>query len=42
MTFKDIHGLVEQNVQLRSLVHSLTREDEKRDFDLRVNIKTIA
>ncbi|XP_008793820.2 nuclear-pore anchor isoform X1 [Phoenix dactylifera] len=35
MMFKDIHGLVEQNVQLRGLVHSLTSEDEKRDFELR-------
>ncbi|XP_073117973.1 nuclear-pore anchor [Elaeis guineensis] len=35
MSYKDIHGLVEQNGQLRSLVHRLTSEDEKRDFELR-------
>ncbi|XP_073010170.1 nuclear-pore anchor isoform X2 [Typha latifolia] len=35
MNFKDIKGLVEQNVQLRSQVHRLSNEAEKRDTELR-------
>ncbi|OVA15206.1 Tetratricopeptide [Macleaya cordata] len=35
LTFKDINGLVEQNVQLRSLVRSLSDQNEKRDAELK-------
>lgn len=39
MSFKDISGLVEQNVDLRHLVHRLTCEDEKKEEELKVSIK---
>ncbi|XP_058095907.1 nuclear-pore anchor-like isoform X2 [Magnolia sinica] len=35
LTFKDIEGLVEQNVQLRSLVRSLSNQNDQRDVELR-------
>ncbi|CAA7392158.1 unnamed protein product [Spirodela intermedia] len=35
LTFKDIHGLVEQNAQLRNLVRKLSDEEEIRDAELR-------
>ncbi|XP_043688308.1 nuclear-pore anchor isoform X2 [Telopea speciosissima] len=35
LTFKDINGLVEQNVQLRSLVRSLSDQNEKINAELR-------
>ncbi|CAN6274484.1 unnamed protein product [Urochloa humidicola] len=35
MAFKDINGLVEQNVQLRNQVHKLSADLEKRDMELR-------
>ncbi|XP_068655473.1 nuclear-pore anchor-like isoform X2 [Aristolochia californica] len=35
LTFKDINGLVEQNVQLRSLVRSLSDHRDQRDTELR-------
>ncbi|KAF6136667.1 hypothetical protein GIB67_016123 [Kingdonia uniflora] len=35
LTFKDINGLVEQNVQLRSLVRSFSDENEKRDTEIK-------
>ncbi|XP_077232792.1 nuclear pore anchor [Tasmannia lanceolata] len=35
LTFKNINGLVEQNVQLRSLVRSLSKQNEERDEELR-------
>ncbi|KAH7848388.1 hypothetical protein Vadar_002210 [Vaccinium darrowii] len=36
LTFKDINGLVEQNVQLRSLVRSLSDQIGNRDVELKV------
>ncbi|KAK6926183.1 Nucleoprotein TPR/MLP1 [Dillenia turbinata] len=35
LTFRDIHALVEQNVQLRSLTRSLSEQIEKRDTELK-------
>ncbi|KAK9152572.1 hypothetical protein Sjap_000052 [Stephania japonica] len=35
LTFKDINGLVEQNVKLRSLVHNLSDDKEKRDKEIK-------
>ncbi|KAK9278500.1 hypothetical protein L1049_028066 [Liquidambar formosana] len=35
LTFKDINGLVGQNVQLRSLARSLSDQIEKRDMELK-------
>ncbi|XP_068655691.1 nuclear-pore anchor isoform X2 [Aristolochia californica] len=35
LTYKDINGLVEQNVQLRSLVRSLSDQGDQRDAELR-------
>ncbi|ONK76779.1 uncharacterized protein A4U43_C03F32060 [Asparagus officinalis] len=35
LTFKDINGLVEQNVQLRRLVHSFSIQEEKRNAEIR-------
>ncbi|XP_010260814.1 PREDICTED: nuclear-pore anchor isoform X2 [Nelumbo nucifera] len=35
LTFKDINGLVEQNVQLRTLVRTLSEENEKIETELR-------
>ncbi|PIA37605.1 hypothetical protein AQUCO_03000279v1 [Aquilegia coerulea] len=35
LTFKDINELVEQNVKLRSLLRSLSDQNEKRDTELR-------
>lgn len=39
MTFNDINGLVQQNVQLRNQVHLLSADLDKRDMELRVYIK---
>lgn len=36
LAFKDITGLVEQNVQLRRLVRSLSEEIENRERELKV------
>lgn len=36
MTFKDINGLVEQNVQLRSLVRNLSEQIESREMEIKV------
>lgn len=36
LKFKDIHGLVEQNVKLRSLVRSLSEQIESREMELKV------
>ncbi|KAI3729813.1 hypothetical protein L6452_18483 [Arctium lappa] len=33
LTFKDINGLVEQNVQLRDLVHLLTEHNETEEVE---------
>lgn len=38
MTFRDINGLVEQNVKLQSQVQRLSAELEKRDEELQVSI----
>lgn len=38
MTFRDIYGLVEQNVELQSQVQRLSAELEKRDEELKVSI----
>lgn len=38
MTFRDINGLVEQNVKLQSQVQRLSAELEKRDEELKVSI----
>jgi nucleoprotein TPR len=35
MTFNDINGLVQQNVQLRNKVHMLSTDLEKKDIELR-------
>lgn len=35
MTFKDINGLVEQNVQLRSLVRNLSDQIEEKEAELK-------
>ncbi|PAN08053.1 hypothetical protein PAHAL_1G383600 [Panicum hallii] len=35
MTFKDINGLVQQNIQLRNQVHMLSAELDKKDMELR-------
>lgn len=35
LTFKDIHGMVEQNSQLRSLVRSLGHQNEEREKELK-------
>ncbi|PUZ77494.1 hypothetical protein GQ55_1G376100 [Panicum hallii var. hallii] len=35
MTFKDINGLVQQNVQLRNQVHMLSADLDKKDMELR-------
>ncbi|KAL6974118.1 hypothetical protein U1Q18_028301 [Sarracenia purpurea var. burkii] len=39
LTFKDINGLVEQNVQLRSLVRSLSDQIDNRDMELKENFE---
>ncbi|CAN1263026.1 Nuclear-pore anchor [Linum perenne] len=39
LTFKDINGLVEQNVQLRSLVRSLSDQIENNEKDLKVKLE---
>lgn len=36
LTFKDINGLVEQNVQLRSLVRSLSGQLENQEVEFKV------
>lgn len=35
LTFKDIHGMVEQNCQLRSLVRTLAHQNEQRELELK-------
>lgn len=35
LTFKDINGLVEQNVQLRSIVHNLSDQIEDSGAELK-------
>lgn len=35
LTFKDIHGMVEQNCQLRSLVRTLAHQNEQREQELK-------
>ncbi|XP_050233770.1 nuclear-pore anchor [Mercurialis annua] len=37
LTFKDINGLVEQNVQLRSLVRNLSDQIEKKEMEFKEN-----
>lgn len=39
LTFKDINGLVEQNVQLRSLVRSLSDQAQSREMEFKVGWK---
>jgi hypothetical protein len=39
LTFKDINGLVEQNVQLRSLVRNLSDQVESREMEFKVGPK---
>ncbi|PKU75082.1 Nuclear-pore anchor [Dendrobium catenatum] len=39
LTFKDINELVEQNVKLRSLVHRLSTDEEKKEAELRYNFQ---
>jgi hypothetical protein len=39
LTFKDINGLVEQNVQLRSLVRNLSDQIESREMEFKVGQK---
>ncbi|XXG77177.1 hypothetical protein AAC387_Pa08g1378 [Persea americana] len=39
LTFKDINGLVEQNVKLRSLVRSLSNQIDQRDTVLKENFE---
>jgi nucleoprotein TPR len=36
MTFSDINGLVQQNVDLRNKVHVLSTDLDKKDMELRV------
>ena len=38
MAFKDINGLVQQNVQLRNQVHMLSADLDKKDMELQVNV----
>lgn len=38
LTFKDINGLVEQNVQLRGLCRNLSDQIEEKDAELKVII----
>lgn len=40
LTFKDINGLVEQNVQLRSLCRNLSDQIEEKDAELKVIISS--
>ncbi|KAJ6817739.1 nuclear-pore anchor [Iris pallida] len=40
VTFKDINGLVEQNVHLRRLVRTFSSEEEKRDAEIRDSFQT--
>ncbi|KAM7532425.1 hypothetical protein LguiB_035835 [Lonicera macranthoides] len=39
LTFRDINGLVDHNVQLRSLVRSLTNQLDNRDLELKVKFE---
>lgn len=39
LTFKDINGLVEQNVQLRSLVRSLSDQAQSREMEFKENFE---
>lgn len=38
LTFKDINGLVEQNVQLRTLVRSLSDQIENKELEFKVSM----
>ena len=38
MSFKDINGLVQQNVQLRNQVHMLSADLDKKDMELQVSV----
>lgn len=38
MSFKDINGLVQQNVQLRNQIHMLSADLDKKDMELRVSV----
>ena len=38
MSFKDINGLVQQNVQLRNQVHMLSVDLDKKDMELRASV----
>lgn len=38
MSFKDINGLVQQNVQLKNQVHMLNADLDKKDMELRVSV----
>lgn len=38
MSFKDINGLVQQNIQLRNQVHMLSADLDKKDMELRVSV----
>lgn len=42
LTFKDINGLVEQNVQLRSLVRNLSDQIESREMEFKVSQKLLS
>lgn len=42
LTFKDINGLVEQNVQLRSLVRNLSDQIESREMEFKVTQKLLS
>lgn len=42
LTFKDINGLVEQNVQLRSLVRNLSDQIESREMEFKVMQKLLS
>ncbi|PON44121.1 Nucleoprotein TPR/MLP [Parasponia andersonii] len=39
LTFKDINGLVEQNVQLRSVVRSLSAQIENKELEFKENLE---
>lgn len=41
LTFKDINGLVEQNIQLRSLVRNLSDQIENKELEFKVGKKKI-
>ncbi|KAI4323302.1 hypothetical protein L6164_022918 [Bauhinia variegata] len=41
LTFNDINGLVEQNVQLRGLVRSLSEQIENKEMDFKVKLEIV-